>query len=118
MSAALPVPAFAPRRPHWVLRDPADPRIVAELANELRLPVALCSVLAGHGYVDVTEAKAFLKPNAGQIHPANGLAGMDAAVDRLRTALGRGETILVHGDYDVDGVCATALLVRALGMMG
>ncbi len=118
MSAASPVPTFAPPRPHWVLREPADPRIVAELANELRLPAALCSVLAGRGYGDVNEAKAFLKPNAGQIHSATALAGMDAAVDRLQTALGRGETILVHGDYDVDGVCATALLVRALGMMG
>jgi single-stranded-DNA-specific exonuclease len=53
-----------------------------------------------------------------QIHPPRLLAGMDGAVERLERAIERGETILVHGDYDVDGICSTALYVRALRMMG
>jgi single-stranded-DNA-specific exonuclease len=63
-------------------------------------------------------AKSFLRPHAGQIHSPGTLAGIGAAVGRLREARDRGETVLVHGDYDVDGICSTALYVRALRQMG
>src|SRR5690606_18549930 len=46
------------------------------------------------------------------------MAGVGDAVERIVRAIRAGESILVHGDYDVDGICATALLVRALRMMG
>ncbi|HET6762629.1 MAG TPA: single-stranded-DNA-specific exonuclease RecJ, partial [Longimicrobiaceae bacterium] len=62
--------------------------------------------------------KEFLRPHPGMIHAPGGLAGMADAVARLRRAIGAGETILVHGDYDVDGICSTALFHRALRMMG
>ena len=52
------------------------------------------------------------------MHPPMALADMGDAVDRIERALAAGETIFVHGDYDVDGICATALLTRALRSLG
>ena len=47
-----------------------------------------------------------------------GLMDLDVAVDRLRTAARRGETVMIHGDYDVDGMASTAILVRTLESLG
>ena len=60
----------------------------------------------------------FVRPRAGRAPPPLSLAGMGDAVARIVRAIRQGETILVLGDYDVDGICATALFVRALGKMG
>lgn len=111
-------PARAPLRPRWVVADPPDPAVVDRLVAELRLPRTLCDLLARRGHSEPEAAKAFLRPHPGQIHPPLGLAGMTVAVERVLRAIGAGETILVHGDYDVDGICATVILCRALGMMG
>lgn len=112
-SVLLPPPA-----PRWVAPDPLDADAVARLRRELRLPEPLCRLLAARGFAEPDAAKAFLRAHPGQIHPPSLLAGMGDAVARLIRAVERGETVLVHGDYDVDGICATALYVRALGMMG
>jgi single-stranded-DNA-specific exonuclease len=84
----------------------------------LKLPEQLCALLARRGYDRVESAKEFLRPGTDHIHPSGGLAGMGAAVTRLAAAMRGGETILVHGDYDVDGICAAALCVRAIRTMG
>jgi single-stranded-DNA-specific exonuclease len=101
----------------WVLRAPADPARVERLRRELRLPGALAALLVQRGFAEPEAAKAFLRPSPAQIHLPR-LAGIDDAVRRLRRAIESRETILVHGDYDVDGICATALYVRALRRMG
>jgi single-stranded-DNA-specific exonuclease len=111
-------PSLAPLARRWVLPTAPDEAVVERLARELRLPPAFCRLLAQRGHASVEGAKSFLRPHAGQIHPPGLLAGMDAAVERLRRAVQTGETILVHGDYDVDGICSTALMVRALRRMG
>ncbi len=102
----------------WVLPVPADEAAVDRLCRELRLPPVLCRVLVRRGYGESAAAREFLRPHAGQIHAPDGLAGMGDAVERLRRAREARETVLVHGDYDVDGICSTALFVRALRMMG
>jgi single-stranded-DNA-specific exonuclease len=112
------VPSLAPLARRWVLPAAPDEAVVERLARELRLPSAFCRLLAQRGHASAEAAKSFLRPHAGQIHPPGLLAGMDAAVERLRRAVRAGETILVHGDYDVDGICSTALMVRALRWMG
>jgi single-stranded-DNA-specific exonuclease len=108
--------AVATRR--WVFPRPADSAAVALLCSELRLPPVLCRVLAQRGFADVPSARGFLRPHAGQLHAPGELAGMGDAVARLRRARDAGEAVLVHGDYDVDGICSTALYTRALRMMG
>jgi single-stranded-DNA-specific exonuclease len=91
--------------------------VVNRLTRELRLPEPLCRLLVRRGHGDPAAAREYLRPHTGQIH-AQELAGLADAVARLRRAIDRGEVILVHGDYDVDGICTTALYVRALRKMG
>jgi single-stranded-DNA-specific exonuclease len=84
----------------------------------LRLPRTICSVLAVRGFDDVEEAKHFLRPTLDHLHDPENLADGPIAADRIARALRDGETIFVHGDYDVDGICATAILTRWLRSLG
>lgn len=70
-------------------------------------------MLVRRGYGDPAEARAFL---AGEqpLHDPFLLGDMAAAVSRIRVAIAAGERICVHGDYDADGICATALAVLVL----
>ncbi|HET6229231.1 MAG TPA: single-stranded-DNA-specific exonuclease RecJ [Longimicrobiaceae bacterium] len=105
-------------RRRWTFPDSADASSVDRLCRDLALPPVLCRLLAQRGFGETARAKDFLRPHAGQIHGADLLAGMGDAVARLRRAADARETVLVHGDYDVDGICSTALMTRALRMMG
>lgn len=102
----------------WVFPAPPDPVRVDRIARELRLPAALSRLLVHRGFGEPDLAREFLRPHAGHIHPPLEMAGMAEAVERIVRAIRAGETILVHGDYDVDGICATAVFVRALRRMG
>jgi single-stranded-DNA-specific exonuclease len=119
-SAAPVLPAPPP--PEWELTpggDGAAAREMArELARELQLPEPLCRVLLARGIQDPAEARVYLRPLLDHLHPPELLTGARSAADRILRAVDSGETILVHGDYDVDGICAAALLtlwIRALG---
>jgi single-stranded-DNA-specific exonuclease len=112
------MPALLAAARRWVFPAAPDAAAVDRLCRELRLPAPLCRLLVHRGYGETEAARGFLRPHAGHIHPPAQLAGMGDAVARLRRAIEGGETILVHGDYDVDGICSTALFVRALRMMG
>src|SRR5918992_932979 len=57
-------------------------------------------------------------PPLEQLHDPDLLLGLPTAVDRLARAIADGETILVHGDYDVDGICSTTILVRTIRALG
>ncbi len=107
-----------PPDPLWREPDPPDAARVRELAAGLRLPEAVCSVLAARGITTVPDAKRFLRPRMDQLHDPASLADGPLAADRIVRAIRAGETILVHGDYDVDGICATALLTRWLRTFG
>jgi single-stranded-DNA-specific exonuclease len=102
----------------WAYPNAPPPDAVDALRAELRLPAALCRLLVQRGYPDAGAAREFLRPHPGQIRDPWSLAGIGDAVERIRRAIDAGETILVHGDYDVDGICATALYVRALRRVG
>lgn len=71
-------------------------------------------MLAARGVTRQTARAEFLQPLEAQLHPAGALPGVDAAATRLLEAIDAGETIGIYGDYDVDGVTATATLVRVL----
>jgi single-stranded-DNA-specific exonuclease len=118
MPTSIPAPTFSVPARRWVFPESPDAETVSRLSRELGLSVSFCRLLAHRGHVETAGVKRFLRPQAEQIHPPRLLAGMDAAVERLERAVEQGETILVHGDYDVDGICSTALFVRALRMMG
>jgi single-stranded-DNA-specific exonuclease len=107
-----------PPDPVWELGGPPEPEAVGLLSEHLSLPPALSAVLVARGLADPDRVRAFLRPRLENLHPPVGLPDADRAVDRILKALERGETIFVHGDYDVDGVCATALLTRWLRRLG
>ena len=97
--------------------DP-DPDAVATLAAALRLPEAVCRLVVGRGYADPELAKRFLRPRLEHLHEPSTLLDLDRAVERLVQAIRAGETILVHGDYDVDGMCSTTIMVKTLRSLG
>jgi single-stranded-DNA-specific exonuclease len=121
-AAAAPVELSAgwqPAAARWHLRAKAvDPAAAAALSAQLGLPATLCSILIGRGIGDVPDATAFLRPRMDRLRDPTRLAGMEQAVERVQRAIAAGETILVHGDYDVDGMCSAALLTRVLRGFG
>jgi single-stranded-DNA-specific exonuclease len=100
----------------WTIR-PCPHRQATALAQELGLSEITASVLVRRGYGDPDEARAFL---AGEqpLHDPFLLGDMKEAVQRIRAAIAAGKRICVHGDYDVDGICATVLAVLVLRELG
>jgi single-stranded-DNA-specific exonuclease len=94
-----------------------DRHPVETLARELRLHDVTAAVLARRGYSEVEDARRFLDAQLPGHDPLL-LGDMAVAVERIRTAVERGDRICVHGDYDVDGICATALAVIVLRELG
>ncbi len=107
-----------PPGPVWETRSPPDADDVAALRAALGLPAPLCALLAVRGLQSPPSAKEFLRPLLDSLHPPEGLRDAPRAAERIASAVERRETILVHGDYDVDGISATALLTRGLREMG
>jgi single-stranded-DNA-specific exonuclease len=105
-------------RARWILPTDPDSALVARLQDELHLPAAICRLLAARGFVVPADAKSYLRPRLDQLHDPSCLADLDRAVERLVRALRDGERILVHGDYDVDGICSTTVMVRTLAALG
>ncbi len=89
---------------------------VERLKHELGVSRSLAQVLVRRGLGAPERARAFLA--AEEEHPPSAFAGIDTAVETIRAHVGRGERITIHGDYDVDGVCSTAILIRALRRLG
>jgi single-stranded-DNA-specific exonuclease len=110
--------AFPPPVPTWAVPPDVDARQVEALTAALRLPEPVCRVLAVRGLTDPEEAKRFLRPRLEHLPDPGALADGARAAARIAGAIVSGETILVHGDYDVDGICATALLTRWLRELG
>src|SRR5687767_16018047 len=77
-------------------------------------PVAV--TLVRRGYRSVDKARAFLE--AAEAHDPFEFDSMEEVTERIRRAIGEGHRITIHGDYDCDGVCSTAILVRALHTLG
>jgi single-stranded-DNA-specific exonuclease len=102
----------------WMLVPPPDPAVVDRLARALGIPAALAALLVQRGQATEAEARTFLRPAVTGLSDPSAIAGMREAVEAIAAAVRAGGTILVHGDYDVDGQCATALLTRALRAAG
>jgi single-stranded-DNA-specific exonuclease len=101
----------------WIVRG-HDKQSVASLARVLAVSPTLAALLRSRGCGDEQSARNFLRPSYDQLHDPYLMLGMSAAVPRLLRAISCGEPILVYGDYDVDGTTGTALLLRALNLLG
>src|SRR6266850_2512699 len=102
----------------WALTAPPDPQRTHLLAETLRVPEALAALLIQRGMGAPDIARAYLRPELDRLSDPGAWAGMAAAVDAIVRAVHAGTPILVHGDYDVDGQCAAALLTRTLRAVG
>jgi single-stranded-DNA-specific exonuclease len=89
---------------------------VARLQRELGVSDPLAQVLVRRGLAEPVSARRFL--DGEEEHSPQAFAGIDLAVDSIMSHLARGGRITIHGDYDVDGICSTAVLVRALRELG
>ena len=99
----------------WVINPPITPQAEEAL---VRFPPILKQILFNRGLGNYEEARAFLRAVPSFDTNPFQLTGMEATVDRILYAIRHSEPIAVYGDYDVDGVTATALLVDALTGVG
>lgn len=97
---------------------PHDAASAATLASELGVAAEIAVLLWQRGLRDAERARAFLRPSLKDLHPPESIADLEAAAARILAAAAAGARIAVYGDYDVDGVCGTAILVEALAELG
>ena len=100
----------------WTIQPPfAD---ADRLAAGLGVSPLVAGILGRRGYDTVQAARAFLKPDLGQLHPPEAMPGLSEAADRLADAARRRQPIVIYGDYDADGITAAAILWKALRLAG
>jgi single-stranded-DNA-specific exonuclease len=114
--AAEPRPAPPPRPVARIEVAPAPVADVLRLEREVGVSHVVAQALVRRGLADTEAARKWLA--ADEAHPASDFAGIDKAVLTIFDHVKDGSRITVHGDYDVDGVCSTAILVRALRKLG
>ncbi|HEY8311811.1 MAG TPA: single-stranded-DNA-specific exonuclease RecJ, partial [Gemmatimonadaceae bacterium] len=102
----------------WSPVPVVDPAAVSSLAGSLGIVEPLARLLVQRGFGDADSAKRFLRPRLDQLHDGAAMLSLEVAVERLVRAIHGGELIMIHGDYDVDGICSTTLLVRAIRGFG
>jgi single-stranded-DNA-specific exonuclease len=104
-----------PLTKRWQIQPPPTAQAEAELE---KFPPILRRLLFNRGLATDAEARDYLHARAGFDTDPFRLTGMRAAVERIQSALAHAEPIAIYGDYDVDGVTATALLVQTLRALG
>ncbi len=102
----------------WALPGPVSNDGLVFLTTRLGLPSAFARLLLGRGLESELDIRKFLSPSLDDLHDPFLMPDMQKAVDRLGKAISGGEKILVHGDYDADGMSAAALLTHAIRRLG
>lgn len=97
----------------WKTTD-TDASLAAELSKSLEVSEVLGQLLVHAGLADVETAEAFLRPRLAQLEDPFALTNLRAAVTRIEQAVAAKESVVVFGDYDVDGVTSTVQLVSLL----
>ena len=101
----------------WSLAPPQPP-LAAQVASALNIPPLLAQCLLNRGLSDPASIAAFLQPRLRQLADPFLLPNMAPAVERLLQARSRNEALVIFGDYDVDGVTSTTLLLEVLRPLG
>ncbi|MHC4547255.1 MAG: single-stranded-DNA-specific exonuclease RecJ [Planctomycetota bacterium] len=97
---------------------PTDAEAAARLVRELGLHPVTAQVLVARGTTDPAAARRFLAPGTADLHDPGRLRDVTEATTRIEAAIRDGQRIAIYGDYDVDGVCGTAVLVQVLALLG
>lgn len=104
-------------RPIWRVAE-EDRAKTSELAHNLGIPRIAAGLLTLRGIRTVEEGERFLAPSISHLSDPRSLTDMDRAVTRIEQARARDEKVLVFGDYDVDGIAGTVILLNALRRYG
>src|SRR5471032_2265372 len=97
---------------------PPQPLLAAQLASQLKISPLLAQCMLNRGFSEPMAIESFLRPRLKNLADPFLLPNMDKAVERLLRAREQNEPLVIFGDYDVDGVTSTALLVEVLRSLG
>jgi single-stranded-DNA-specific exonuclease len=92
--------------------------LAQELAQRLKISTLLSQALLSRGITREEDCRAFLQPSLKALHEPHTLPGIDLAAGRIARAVRDREKIVIYGDYDVDGITATAILWHAVRLLG
>jgi len=98
--------------------QPHDAAVVAGLERSAGVSAIVARLLAARGLTDAASARTFLAGTLQDLRDPELLPGIPAAADRILAAVRGGEQIVIYGDYDADGMCATAILLGCLEALG
>ena len=101
----------------WSLAPP-QPLLAGQLAAQLKIPPLLAQCLLNRGFSELPAIESFLHPRLKNLVDPFLLPDMATAVERLFRARAQNEPLVIFGDYDVDGVTSTALLIEVLRRLG
>lgn len=101
----------------WSLA-PSQPLLAGQLASQLKISPLLAQCLINRGFSEILAIENFLMPRLKNLADPFLIPNMDKAVERLLRARDQNELLVIFGDYDVDGVTSTALLVEVLRPLG
>src|SRR6476620_11710394 len=106
---------YRPRRSNLA---PPDAAAAAELATRLKTSPLIAQILLNRGLREAEECGRFLRPTLRCLHDPFLMPGLPRAAERVARAMRDGEKIVIYGDYDVDGITATAILWHAIKTLG
>lgn len=103
---------------NWQILSKPPEKVVRQLQTQLNIDQIAATIVAQKGYTTPETAFQYLQPSIEQLHDPMLLHDMDKVFERLTEAAFGGEKIVVYGDYDLDGVTSTAIMVEALEVLG
>jgi len=102
---------------HWQMLQP-DIGSVRKISNALKCNLIIASILINRNIVSVEDAFDFLNPSLNNMRSPFSIKGINTAVSRIYSAISNNENILIFGDYDVDGITATTILLEFFNYIG
>ncbi|HQW29605.1 MAG TPA: single-stranded-DNA-specific exonuclease RecJ [Verrucomicrobiales bacterium] len=107
-----------PAKLRWVVNPPPDPELVREYANTFGLAPVVVSLALQRGYGNQEQLEQFFHPRLKDLGDPFSLPGVAAAVQRILEAVDGNQSVVLYGDYDVDGVSSITLLIAILSALG
>ena len=99
---------------HWQLAEEPDPKRIRGLCEELSISPIIARIMLNRGIETAEQGRVFLRPHMGDLHDPFAFQDMERAVERIVQALKKKESMMIFGDYDVDGITSTSLLFLVL----
>ncbi|MCF8380536.1 MAG: single-stranded-DNA-specific exonuclease RecJ [Bacteroidales bacterium] len=97
---------------NWVIKQQGDENHVKHLQEVLSVDRSLANILVQRGITNYDDAKAYFRPDLANLHDPFLMKDMDVAVRRIHSAIKNKESVLIYGDYDVDGTTAVSLVYK------